>query len=204
MNPTAYEVTGRGAALAQSELLDRYRFKYDKREQKDPRQIVIGTTFRFIGPLPIKIVLQFDESKQLIKLLISNYAGPGTSQYNLKPEQLDEAFLDHLGKYVLRKESVLIKEEISDDVRAMLRKKLQEEQQQRESDLQQAEEARKAEEALRKQNSTTEQLKQAVSHTVTKNTEKLKQVMNEQLGEKTEKLKHMFGKIKSQITPKKS
>ena len=193
MNPTAYEVTGRGAALAQSELLDRYRFKYDKREQKDPRQIVIGTTFRFIGPLPIKIVLQFDESKQLIKLLISNFAGPGTSQYNLKPEQLDEAFLDHLGKYVLRKESVLIKEEISDDVRAMLRKKLQ-----------QAEEARKAEEALRKQNSTTEQLKQAVSHTVTKNTEKLKQVMNEQLGEKTEKLKHMFGKIKSQITPKKS
>lgn len=203
VNPTVYEVNGRGVVLAQSELLDRYHFKYEKVEQKDPRQNVTGAKFKLIGPLPVKLVLQFDDSRQVIKLLLSNFAGPGTSQYNLKPEQLDNAFLDHLGKYILRKESALVKEAISDDVKAMLRKKLQEEQQQRESELQQAEEAHKAEEAMRKQNSATEQLKKAVSETVAKNTEKLKQAMNEQLGEKTEKLKNMFGKIKSQITQKK-
>jgi hypothetical protein len=204
VNPTAYEINGRGAVLAQSESLDRYQFKYERVEQKDPRQMVIGAKFKLVGPLSIKIVLQFDQHKRVIKLLLSNFAGPGTSQYHLRPEQLDEAFLDHLSKYVLRKESALFKEELSDDVKAMLRKKLQEEQQQREAELQQAEEARKAEEARRKLNSTTGQLKKSVSESVAKNMEKLKQTMNEQLGEKTEKLKNMFGRIRGQITPKRS
>lgn len=204
VNPTTFDVNGRGAVLAQSELLDRYQFKYEKVEQKDPRQMVIGAKFRLQGPLPIKLVLQFDESKRVIKMLLSNFAGPGTSQYHLKPEQLNEAFLDRLGKYILRKESTLFNQGLSADVKAMLRKKLQEEQQQREAELQQAEEVAKAEEALRKQNSTTAQLKKAVSQTMNKNTEKLKQTMNEQLGEKTEKLKSMFGRIKSQIAQKKS
>jgi hypothetical protein len=204
VNPTAFDVKERAAVMAQSELLDRYTFKFEKLEQKDPRQMVIGARFKLIGPLAIKFMLQFDESRHVIKLLVSNFAGPGTSQYHLKPEKLDEAFLDHIGKYILRKESTLFKEEISDDLKAKLRQKLQEEQQQRETELQEAEEARKAEEALRKQNSPTEQLKKAVSQTMAKNTEKLKHTMNEQLGDKTEKLKNMFGRLKTQITPKKS
>jgi len=204
VNPTSFEVTGRGAVLTQAELLDRYQFKYEKVEQKDPRQLVIGARFKLIGPLQIKIVLQVDEARHVVKLLISNIAGPGTSQYHLKPEQLDEAFLDHLGKYVLRKESSLFKEKVSADVKAMLRKKVLEEQQARETELQQVEEARKAEEARRKQNSTTEQLKKTVSETMARNTEKLKQAMDEQLGDKTEKLKNIFGKLRSQIVPKKS
>ncbi len=204
VNPTAFELNGRGVVLAQCELLDRYEFKYEKLEQKDSRQMVVAANFKLIGPLSIKLVLQVDESRQVIKLFLSNFSGPGTSQYHLKPEQLDEAFLDHLGKYILRKESALFKEHISDDVKAMLRQKLQEEQQQRESELQQAVEARKAEAELRKQNSASGQLKKAVSESMAKNTEKLKQAMNEQLGEKTEKLKNIFGKLKSQMNSKKS
>jgi hypothetical protein len=201
--PTAYEIQGRGAEIAQSALLDRYHFKYDKQMQRDSRQQEIGAKFRLQGPLVVKLRLQFDESRGVIKLLVSNLSGPGTSQHNLKPEQLDDAFLDRLGNFILRKESALFKEEVSDDVKAMLRKKLQEEQQLREAELQQAEEIRKAQEAARRQNSTTEQLQNAVSHSVARNTEKMKQTMNEQLGDKTEKLKTLFGKIRSQISPKK-
>jgi len=204
VNPTAFELNGRGAVLAQSELLERYQFKYEKQEQKDPRQMVIAAKFKLVGPLSVKLALQVDEGRQVIKLFLHNFTGPGTSQYHLKPEQLDAAFLDHLGKYILRKESSLFKEQISDDVKAMLRKKLQEEQQLRETELQQAEEVRKAEEEIRKQNSATGQLKKAVSESMAKNTEKLKQAMNEQLGEKTEKLKSVFGKLKSQLNSKNS
>lgn len=206
-NPTTCEVQGRVPVMTQSEMLERYQFKYEKQEQKDPRQIVIGARFKLVGPLQIKFILQFDGSKQVIKLLVSNFAGAGTSQYNLKPEQLDEAFLDHLGKYLLRKEADLFKEEISDDVKAMLRKKLQEEQQQREKELKEAEDRLKTEEAARKQNSTTSQLKKAVSHTVTENTDKLKKAMNErlkrvmntQVAKGKESLKGMFGKLKKQV-----
>jgi len=204
VNPASFEIHGRGQVLSHSELLDRFQFKYEKIEQKDARQMVSVARFKLAGPLQVKFSLQFDDKRHVIKLLASNFAGPGTSQYHLQPDKLDEAFLDHLGKYILRKEVSLFKEQVSADVKAMLRKKLQEEQQQRDSELQAVEEARRAEEALRRQNSATGQLKRTVSASMAKNTEKLKQVMNEQLGEKSEKLKSMFGRLKSQISPDKT
>lgn len=198
INPTAYEIQGQGPVMAQTELLERYHFKYEKLEQRDQRQLVSGAKFRLVGPLQVKFVLQYDDNKQIIKLLLGNFVGPGTSQYNLKPEQIDEAFLDHLGKYILRKEPSLFKEAISDDVKAMLRKKLQEEQMQREAELKEAEEIRKAEEDAQKENSKKELLKKAVSQTVAEKKEKLKQAMNEQVSEKKEKLRTMFNKLKQQ------
>jgi hypothetical protein len=211
-NPTTYDVSGRAPALAQAELLDRYQFKHKKLEAKDKNQVVNGARFNLQGPLQVKCVLQFDEAKQIIKLLLTYIVGPGTSQYNLKPEQLDETFMDHLGKYLLRKEAKLFQEDISDDVKAMLRKKLQQEQLQREAELRAVEEQRKAEEAARKQNSTTQRLKNAVSQSVAENREKLmkavdgqvrekgeklKKAMEEQVREKGERLKTMFNKLKS-------
>jgi hypothetical protein len=196
-NPTTYDVRGHGSALAQGELLDRYQFKHEKLEARDQNRMVIGARFKLQGPLQVKCVLQFDEAKQIIKLLLTNIVGPGTSQYNLKPEQLDETFMDHLGKYLLRKEANLFQEEISDDAKAMLRKKLQQEQLQREAELRAVEEQRKAEETARKQNSTTEQLKKAVSQSMAENRERLKKVMDEQVREKGEKLKGMFNKLKN-------
>jgi len=196
-NPSTYDVRGRAPALAQGELLERYQFKYEKLEARDQNRMVIGARFKLQGPLQVRCVLQFDEAKQIIKLLLTNIVGPGTSQYNLKPEQLDEAFLDRLGKYLLRKEANLFQEEISDYAKALLRTKLQQEQQQREAELRAVEEQRKAEEAVRKQNSTTGQLKKAVSQSVAENKEKLKKVMEEQVREKGEKLKNMFNKLKN-------
>ena len=196
-NPSTYDVMGRVPALALGELLERYQFKHEKLEARDQNQMVSGARFKLQGPLQVKCVLQFDEVKQIIKLLLTNFVGPGTSQYNLKPEQLDEAFMDHLGKYLLRKEAKLFQEEISDDAKAMLRKKLQQEQLQREAELHAVEEQRKAEEAARKQNSTTEQLKKAVSQSVAENREKLMKVMDEQVRDKGEKLKTMFNKLKN-------
>jgi len=196
-NPTTFDVRGRAPALAQGELLERYQFKYEKLEARDQNRMVIGARFKLQGPLQVKCILEFDEAKQIIKLLLTNFVGPGTSQYNLRPEQLDETFMDHLGKYLLRKEAKLFQEEISDDAKAMLRKKLQQEQLQREAELHAVEEQRKAEEAARKQNSATGQLKKAVSQSVAENREKLKKVMDEQVREKGEKLKTMFNKLKN-------
>ncbi len=196
-NPTNYDVSGRGPALAQGELLERFQFKHEKLEARDQNQMVKGARFKLQGPLQLKCVLQFDEAKLIIKLLLTNFVGPGTSQYNLKPEQLDKTFMEHLGKYLLRKEAKLFQEEISDEAKAMLRKRLQQEQLQREAELRAVEEQRKAEETARKQNSTTEQLKRAVSQSVTENRDKLKKVMDEQVREKGEKLKTMFNKLKN-------
>jgi len=198
-NPTTFDVRGRAPALAQGEQLERYQFKYEKLEARDKNRMVIGARFKLLGPLQVKCVLEFDEVKQIIKLLLTNFVGPSTSQYNLKPEQLDEAFMDRLGKYLLRKEARLFQEEISDDAKVLLRRKLLQEQLQREAELRAAEEQRKAEEEARKQNSTTAQLKKAVSQSVAENTERLKKAMDEQVRDKGEKLKTMFNKLKNRV-----
>ena len=196
-NPTAFDVSDRGAAMALSALLDRYEFNYKKLDAKDKKQAANAVRFRLQGPLQVKCALQFDGDKQIIKLLLTNFDSPGTIQYNLKPEQLDEAFMDHLGRYLIRKESSLFEEEISDDEKAELRRRLEQEKLKREAELREEEEKRKAEEAARKQNSTTGQLKKAVTQSVAENSEKLKKVMDEQLREKGEKLKSMFSRIKN-------
>jgi len=198
-NPTTFDVRGRAPALAQGEQLERYQFKYEKLEARDKNRMVIGARFKLLGPLQVKCVLEFDEAKQIIKLLLTNFVGPSTSQYNLRPEQLDEAFMDHLGKYLLRKEARLFQEEISDDAKVLLRRKLLQEQLQREAELRAAEEQRKAEEEARKQNSTTAQLKKAVSQSVAENTERLKKAMDDQVRDKGEKLKTMFNKLKNRV-----
>ena len=72
-NPTNYDVRGRGPALALGELLERYQFKHEKLEARDQNQMVSGARFKLQGPLQVKCVLQFDEVKQIIKLLLTNF-----------------------------------------------------------------------------------------------------------------------------------
>lgn len=195
VNPATFEITGRAAVLAQSEILDRYTFKYKRVDKTDPRQIIIGAVFNLIGPLPMKLVMQFDDSKQIIKLLLTNFVGPGTSQYNLTPEKLDEAFLDHLGKYILRKEPDLFKEEISEEAKKKLRERMMVEAQIREQEMIESEERRRVEEAAVKERTAKEQIKRAVNS----QTEQLKRVMNTQVAKGKESLKGMFDKLKKQV-----
>ncbi|MBI1423037.1 MAG: hypothetical protein GC149_06190 [Gammaproteobacteria bacterium] len=195
VNPVVYEVQGRSAVLAQSELLDRYNFKYEKREQKDARQMVTGAKFRLVGPLQLKISLQYDESRQVIKLLVSNFSGAGTSQYHLRPEQLDEAFRDLLGRYLLRKVDSLFREEISEEDRKKIRDRMIVEARIREQELLEAEARRNAEKAAEKERTAKEQIKRAVNT----QKEQLKRVMNSQVAKGKESLKGMFDKLKKQV-----
>ncbi len=207
-NPTAFDVGERGAALALSTLLDRYEFPYKKIEarqinknnlnqnntnQQYKNLLTQGARFKLQGPLQVKCMLEYDGDKQVIKLLLTHFNSPGTILYNLKPEQLDEAFIDHLGRYLIRKEAQLFDEQlISDDEKAELREKLAQEKQRQEAELLAAEKQRQAEEIARKQDTTTAQLKKAVKQSVTENSEKLKHAVTQSVAENTDKLKKVL------------
>lgn len=189
-SPVSYEMYHPDGIRNTTERLDRYYIKYERKDKKNQQMQVILSRFTVEGPLPLKVGLAVDVEKSEIKLLLRNFVEPGTEQHILKAEQLDEAFLDRLGKYILRQERHLFgatatasTTTISDDARERIRQQVLAEQQQREQELREAEEQARLEEEQRKQTSKKAQVASAV---------------NAKVEEKKDKLKDMFNRLKVQ------
>ncbi|HEB58786.1 MAG TPA: FHA domain-containing protein [Gammaproteobacteria bacterium] len=52
--------------------------------------------------IPVRFVFQEDFADGIVRLRIENYETPGSQQFVLQPEQVTDAFLDEMGKYILR------------------------------------------------------------------------------------------------------
>lgn len=52
--------------------------------------------------VPVRFIFREDFAESVIKLRIENYEVPGSQEFTLHPEQVNDAFLDELGKYILR------------------------------------------------------------------------------------------------------
>ena len=182
--PVVFEMFNKDAILTHSDRLDRYYIKYDRKDKKNAELELESAKFIIEGELPLKVSIQADVEQGLVKIGARNFQQPGYQFYRLKPDQFDDAFLDQLGKYILRQEESLFGEEaMSDEARKKLRDRLIVEKRIREQELREAEARRKAEEEALKQNSPTEQIKKAV---------------NTKVGHKKEKLKDMFNRLKEQ------
>ncbi len=199
-NPITFDVYSKDASLSHSDRLDRYFIKYERKDKKNAMLDVVASRFTILGPLPLKVGITANIANRDIRIALRNFTDPGTSTYTIKAEEFDDAFLDKLGKFILRQAQSLFgtttSMSMSDDAKAQLREKILREQQLREQELKEAEERERQEEELRRQNTTKEQLKKAV----TTQTEQLKKVVNTQLEQKKEKLKGMFGKLKEQAS----
>ena len=52
--------------------------------------------------VPVRFIFREDFADSLIKLRIENYDMPGSQEFGVHPDQVNDAFLDELGRYVLR------------------------------------------------------------------------------------------------------
>lgn len=60
------------------------------------------------GEVPLSLVFRENFEDASVDLAITNYMGPGRSGYRLKPDQINEAFLEELGKFVLRMDNRML------------------------------------------------------------------------------------------------
>lgn len=177
--PVNFEMFGRDAILSLAERIERYSIKHERKIRKNASMEPESAKFILEGPMPISVQLKADVDAGDFKLAVRNFYEPGFTRYTIKPAQFNDQFLDRLGKYVLREETNLLGgEEISEEVKAALRKKIEEENNQREQELREAEERLKAEEAAAKEKSKKEQVKRAVETQVNQKKEKLKDMFN--------------------------
>lgn len=182
--PVQFEVSGKDAVLGQSDRLDRYPFHYQRHDQKDTSLELEAARFTLEGPLPVKVGIEADVAQSVIRLTLRNFSDPGSSHYSLQPADLDEDFLERLGKFLLRQETVLFgSHEMPDEARQSLRRRIEEEKAQRDQELREAEETLRAEEDAQRAHNKAELLKDAVRKTVDEN---------------RERLKDLFGKLKAQ------
>lgn len=176
--PLEFEIRGREAVLRHADRLDRYHIKYERRDHKDTNLDLIGGTFKIEGPLPLKVVISADVLNGVVQLVFRNFSDPGVSRYSIQPKEFDDAFLDRLGQFMLRKVDKLFTLAMDDSARDAIRRRLQEEQALRDQEMREAEERWQAEEAARLANSTKEQIKNTVLKTVDENKERLKGIFD--------------------------
>ena len=176
--PLEFEIFGRDAVLRHADRLDRYYIKYERRDYKDANVELIGAKFKIEGPLPLKLVINADVMNSVILVGVRNFSGPGVSRYTVQASEFDEAFMDRLGQFMLRKIDKLFTLEMDDSAKEAIRRRLQVEAEQRAQELREAEERLKAEEAERLANSRKEQIKHTVLKTVDENKERIKGLLN--------------------------
>ena len=178
--PVQFDVFGRDPVMMQVERIERYSAKYERKNRKGPDGELESARFIIEGPIPMKLQVRADVDASEIKLMVRNFIEPGFHNYSLKVEQFDDAFLDRLGKYILRQEQTLFdrKEEIPEDVRKKLRDRLIVEQRLREQEMREAEQRRLAEEAAELEKTAKQQIKRAINNTVNENKEKLRGMFN--------------------------
>ncbi len=105
-----------------------FEWKYVKgKEQKQTASITISRK------IPVRFRFEVNYQQSVINVMINNHEDFAAYKKSFRPEQIDEAFLDKLVRYLLRRDSEFIRLEISDEKKRRIRKTL--EQVQREEDL---------------------------------------------------------------------
>lgn len=96
------------------------------RKTKNDRFEVVGGEFIVKPKVSVAIHFSADIPNTTIHLYISNFEGLGVRQMAIKPDKLNESFLDDFGNYLLRRKSDFMKLDISDEARERLREQIAE------------------------------------------------------------------------------
>ena len=87
------------------------------------------------GFVPVRLRFGADLDNGSIVLSVQNYDELGEMRHRIRPEQVDEHFLDELGRYILRKPNRFLRFEVPAEMRDRLRKRIEEDQKRKQEEL---------------------------------------------------------------------
>jgi hypothetical protein len=147
-----YAIKPKSTADETRAFLDAQVMRYAEWPIRDPVQGIIGLNFQLAVKVDVNFIFKADLDQCAIALIISNFSNFKVERSVIQPERIDDAWLDNLGNYLVRRRKNLYELEISDDDKAVIRQQLEAAQRQREAELQAAiqREHEEAEEARRK------------------------------------------------------
>lgn len=143
--PLLFEIENAERIQRYADVLDSYRINYDRTDNKNSNYELISAKFKVSGPIPVNILLRGDIENSSIHLIFNNFEKPGTVRHSFKERHITEEFIDHFGKYILRKNPDFLKLEIADEHKEIIRQNIQADLEIRQQELKDADTSLKSE-----------------------------------------------------------
>ncbi len=105
-----------------------YSLHGEKRVLKSPSGEVVGATFRIHGKILLQGVVRAAYSEEHIELEFVNYGGLMQHRRRADPRQIDDGFLDKLGKFLIGEDRSLFSETLPSGVKKQIRETIQKDQ----------------------------------------------------------------------------
>lgn len=150
--PVTLQVKGEDNARKQADLLASYRIHCQRKDFKDNNYKLTHSDFIIAGPVNISVQFVGDIETTSMHLLLSNFESPGVAKRHLDAKNINQDFLDKLGRYLLREDNKLFSLDISEKDKQAIREMVQKERVKREQEI--AEMERLAQEEEEKQKSS--------------------------------------------------
>ena len=106
------------------EFLSKHHIQYYCKKERDQRYNVVSGDFRVKSVVPVLFRITADIVESNILMVITNFEGFGVRKLILKPHQIDEAFLDRLGSYIVRREADFMQTKLSEEDMQKLRERM--------------------------------------------------------------------------------
>ncbi|THB70356.1 MAG: hypothetical protein D6B28_09560 [Gammaproteobacteria bacterium] len=130
-----FDVKGEKAVEQQVSYLLSHKLDFEQKRKRTLNASTTESRFTMKCSIPVTIALEVNIEKSELYLKIYNFDGLGLNQRTIKTEDVDDKFLDNLGRYVLRQDETFLRQELSRDELARIRKNLVKEEKRRAKEL---------------------------------------------------------------------
>jgi ribosomal protein S10 len=147
--PVKLRVKGEENVKKLFDILASYKIQAKRKDFNDKSYKLTHSDISIEGPLNISIQFIAEEDSSYIQLLLGNFEGPGVIKRNIDIKNINQDFLDKLGRYILREDTKLFALDISEKDKQAIREMVERERAKREHEI--AEMERRAEEEKEEQ-----------------------------------------------------
>ena len=121
----AVEIEGASRVRALGGFFQRHRIGGMTQPRKDAAGELVGATFRAKGRIPLSASFHADAENGVLRMSFSHFDGFDTIVKTVAPEQVDETLYDQIGRFIVREQNTLLREDLPEAYRKQLRSKVQ-------------------------------------------------------------------------------
>lgn len=151
--PVKLRVKGEDNVKKLFDILASYKIQAKRKDFNDKSYKLTHSDISIEGPLNISVQFVATDDSSYIQLLLTNFEGPGVIKRNIEVKNVNQDFLDKLGRYILREDNKLFALDISEKDKQAIREMVEKERAKREQEM--AEIERLAEEEKQKQKNSS-------------------------------------------------
>jgi len=119
------EIDGASRVRALGGFFQRHRIGGMSQPRKDAAGELVGATFRAKGRIPVSASFHADAENGVLRMSFSHFDGFDTIVKTVPPEQVDESLYDQIGRFIVREQNTLLREDLPEAYRKQLRSKVQ-------------------------------------------------------------------------------